>query len=100
MGQNPYESPREPTREIEPPDNRRAWRWLGTLLIVLAIVPYVPMTIGPFLALADFGKQPRHITSSGLFAAGVFNGCVCVALFFGGRWLRKIGRRQTIKSAE
>jgi hypothetical protein len=89
MEQNPYESPSE--EAYLPPDNRRGWRWLGTLLIVLAIVPYVPMTVTPFLTLAGFREKPAYITSPGLFAVGVFNGCVCVALFLGGRWLRKTG---------
>ena len=74
MEPNPYESPKEAHL---PPDNRRGWRWLGTLLIVLAIVPYVPMTATPFIALAGFLEQPAYMTSRGLFAAGVFNGCVC-----------------------
>ena len=90
--ENPYQSPKGMGL---PPDNRRAWRWLGTLLIALAIVPYVPMTVIPFITLAGFREKPVYISPFGLFAAGVFNGCVCAALFFGGRWLRKIGRRPT-----
>jgi hypothetical protein len=88
------ENPYLPPKEVElPPDNRRAWRWLGTLLIALAIVPYVPMTVVPFVTLAGFREQPAYINAFGLFAAGVFNGCVCAALFIGGRRLRKFGRR-------
>jgi len=90
MSTNPY----EPPQDVElPPDKRRGWRWLGTLLIALAIVPYVPMTVTPFLTLAGFRERPAYITPLGLLAAGVFNGCVCAALFLGGRWLRKLGRR-------
>jgi hypothetical protein len=84
---NPYESPATPDQS-SPPDNKRAYRWIGTLLIGLAIVPYVPMTLAPFLALASARESPLM-----MIAAGTFNGCVCVTLFFSGRWLRRKGRR-------
>jgi hypothetical protein len=88
MSTNPF----EPPKGMEsPPDKRRAWRWVGTLLIVLAIVPYVPMTVTPFLTLAGVYERPPYISPLGLLGAGIFNGCVCAALFFGGRWLRKKG---------
>jgi hypothetical protein len=86
----------EPPKEVgQPSDKRRVWRWLGTLLIALAIVVYVPMTVTPFLTLAGFRERQEYITPFGLFAVGVFNSCVCAALFLGGRWLRKLGRRPT-----
>jgi hypothetical protein len=84
---NPYESPATSSAP-PPPDSKRVYRWLGTILMVLSVFPYVPMTISPFVSLAMSDDPPLM-----LVAAGCFNGCVCAVLFFGGRWLRKKGRR-------
>jgi hypothetical protein len=82
MSENPYQSPAaQPTMR----SSGRSLRWAGTFLIVLAILPYIPMTITPLVAAIRDGGEDAPF----LVATSAFNGTVMALLFVAGGWLRR-----------
>jgi hypothetical protein len=78
MDGNPYRSP-----TTESIDKKRRPSWVGTAVIVLAIVIYGPMTVAPLF---------RAITGEDtvvMLAVFGFNGVVFLGLIWLGRWLRR-----------
>ena len=74
---NPYRSP------ATEPNVKKRPSWVGTAIIIFAIVVYGPMTVTPLW------RAVRGIETGLMLLAFAFNGAVFVGLIWLGRWLRR-----------
>jgi hypothetical protein len=83
---NPYQSPQ--ANALDDP-RARSYHRAGTLIIWTICIIYVPMVIGPIVAIFQNAKEPAWF----LILASAFNGMILLLVIQVGRFLRRRGKR-------